>query len=263
MEKAIFISRIENLAHLAPEHSRLYYGNEFCEHLVPSPADLTRVLEVAGERGLDFTLVTPFVTNRGIEALKPLVEEVGKRALGAEIVVNDWGMLKVLGESFGRTGGIVLGRLLTKQKRGPRILNIRDRVPARMIEHFRMPNVDVPVLSDFLLERGIDRVELDNPLQGIQRSEPRLAASLYYPFVYVTTTRYCLTATCEGGRKNLRSITPCGRECGKYAFTLSHRHMPVKLLLRGNTQFFRNDALPENLEELKIDRLVYEPEIPM
>jgi hypothetical protein len=39
--------------------------------------------------------------------------------------------------------------------------------------------------------------------------------------------------------------------------------MPVTILLKGNSQFFRNDKLPENLEEMGIDRLIFEPEIPI
>jgi hypothetical protein len=39
--------------------------------------------------------------------------------------------------------------------------------------------------------------------------------------------------------------------------------MPVKLLLKGNTQFFINEVLPDDLEALKIDRLVFQPRIPL
>ena len=61
----------------------------------------------------------------------------------------------------------------------------------------------------------------------------------------------------------MRAIEPCGHECQIYTFGLTHKDMPVKLMLRGNTQFFRNDTLPENLDELGIDRLVFEPDLPL
>lgn len=44
---------------------------------------------------------------------------------------------------------------------------------------------------------------------------------------------------------------------------LQHKQMPADLLLKGNTQFFKNEQLPDNLKDLSIDRIVYEPEIPI
>jgi hypothetical protein len=79
----------------------------------------------------------------------------------------------------------------------------------------------------------------------------------------MTTTRYCLSAKCGHGTGLLRAIPLCDRECGKYIFTLKHKNMPAVLILKGNTQFFKNGRLPENPKEFNIDRLVYEPEIPI
>ena len=112
-----------------------------------------------------------------------------------------------------------------------------------------------------LREWGVRRVELDNLLQGIRR-EQGLPASLYHPFVYVTTTRLCLLAGITRPRKNLRSMGPCALECRRFDATLRHPDMPAPLLLKGNTQFVRNDRLPENLQELQVTRLVHQPELP-
>jgi len=113
----------------------------------------------------------------------------------------------------------------------------------------------------FLQTCGVERVELDNLLQGIARNGG-LQASLYYPFGYITTTRLCLLMEGDRPDKNLRSIGRCHRECLKYDVTLRHEDMPVPLHLKGNTQFFRNDTLPKNLAALSITRLVQIPELP-
>lgn len=262
LEKAIFISAPRNLKYVDTAYSRLYFGIEFCERLMPSIEDVSSVVSFAAKNNMAFTFVTPFVTDKGITMLEPVIDYLSDKQETTEIVVNDWGFLNLLRRKNWK-GSLSLGRLLTKQKRGPRIMNVLKRLPKGAIEHFRQSNIDVPVLSEFLLERNIKRVELDNLLQGISRPHAILKGSLYYPYLYVTTTRYCLTASCESKTTNYRLISSCNKQCQKYEFELSHRSMPVKLLLKGNTQFFINDKIPDNLESLNIDRLVFEPEIPV
>lgn len=262
MEQAIFISRIKGLEYVTKQYSRLYFGNEFCEQLIPAIDELRRVLDFTVERAMDYTLVTPYLTNKGLEKLMPLIKLVIEQIADSEIVINDWGLLRVLNNEYGNLN-LVLGRLLTKQKRGPRILNLVDRVPLSMFEHFKECNADVPILSDFLIEKGIRRIELDNLLQGVIRRSPKIKGSIYIPFAYVTTTRYCLASLCENDSGFFRSIRPCNKECQRYVFRLQHKQMPVDLLLQGNTQFFKNEKLPDNLDSLEIDRVVYQPELPI
>lgn len=262
MEHAIFISDIGNLKYVESKYSRLYFGNEFCQRLIPSLEDCKGIVDFASERKMAFTLVTPYVTDGGIRSLRPILEYIIANLPGSEIVINDWGVLRLLSRGFNYPN-LVLGRLLTKQKRGPRILNLIGKVPEAMIQHFRESNIDVPVVKDFLADSNVKRIELDNLLQGITRENPCLKASLYLPFAYITSTRFCLAASCETGRKYLRSMPACNKECRRYTFRLRHKTMPVDLFLRGNTQFFRNERRLEDLDRLKIDRIVYQPEIPM
>lgn len=261
MEQAIFISKVENLRYVDSGYTRLYFGNEFCQHRIPSLEVLGAMKDFISGRKMSFTFVTPYVTEKGIGALIPILECVIKNFSEAEIVINDWGVLRLLREKFDYPV-LALGRLLTKQKRGPGLTDLKNRLPKATIRHFQESNIDVPILGDFLVDNGIKRVELDNLLQGMVRENPALKASLYFPFAYVTTTRFCMAASSEKGRKSLRSILACNEECQKYTFSLRHKNMPVELLLKGNAQFFENRRLPDNLDDLKIDRIVYEPEIP-
>lgn len=262
MEQAIFISKTENLKYVNSKYTRLYFGNEFCQQLIPSLEDVRIISDFVSNQKMKFSLVTPYVTDDGIETLRPLFETVTSSFYDAEVVINDWGILRLLRDEFdGLT--LVLGRLLTKQKRGPRILSVKDKVPPAMIQHFKESNIDVPILSDFLVNNGIDRVELDNLLQGIAREDPSLKASLYFPFAYVTTTRFCLTASSERKVMFMRSISSCNKECQRYTFRLRHKNMPIDLFLKGNAQFFKNSRMPDNLDSSNIDRIVYEPEIPI
>jgi len=266
MENALFISKIENLKFLKKKYSRLYFGNEFCERLIPNKEDISFVLEFIKRKKIELTLITPYVTDNGLNNLKNLFKLVIKENLSNEIVINDWGVMRLLLNDYKEKFKLVLGRLLTKQKRGPRILHFINNLPKEALNHFKSSNIIDPTMIHFLSKRNIGRVELDNPLQsiGMDFSKTKIKASMYYPYSYVTTTRMCLTNSCDKVTERGRiGIFPCGRECQNYYFILKQKEMPKKLILKGNTQFYKNSTLPKKLEKTGIDRIVYQPEIPI
>ena len=257
-EQAVMFSHLDALRRWGKPCERIYFGHEFCQRLFPSPEQVLQAAEISAAKERTFTLVTPFVTNAGLQVVQSSVDALLKNAPeGVEIVVNDLGVLNWLHREHPSVT-LVLGRLLTKQKRGPRILRIVDRLPAKAREHFERSNIDATHLSAFFKSMGVQRIELDNLLQGIRR-EGGIQASLYYPYAYVSTTRLCLLMDGERTDKNLRSIGRCHKECQRYNVTLTHADMPVPLHLHGNTQFFKNEKLPKNLAGLNITRLVYQP----
>ncbi len=266
MEKAIFISKIENLGYVDGSCTRVYFGNEFCQRLIPSVKALEKVLKFVAKKKLNFTFVTPYATDNGLRTLKPLLKFLNKNN-PCEVVINDWGVLRILNSDY-KNLKPVLGRLLSKQKRGPRIMNVWDKLPKTAKEYFKQTSITVPIYRKFLNDNRIKRVELDNLLQGIDLNfnfpDSEIHGSLYVPYAYVTTTRLCLTANCDKPKKvDKIGIFPCNKECQRYTFELKHKAMPVTLILKGNTQFFKNDKIPKNLEKRGIDRIVYQPKVPM
>ncbi|MCX8125666.1 MAG: hypothetical protein N3E40_00785 [Dehalococcoidia bacterium] len=263
MEQALFISRSDRLRYWSKEFSCLYFGNEFCERLLPTPEELTEVLKFVFDNRIQFTLVTPYVTEAGIGHVEALLDTLAGCRPGSEVVFNDYGVLRMLGRQFPSLTP-VMGRLLNKMKRGPRLMVVIDRLPETTVEYFRNSSLTAPLLQKFLKERGVRRVELDNLLQGIDLPLRGWEMSLYLPYAYVTTTRLCLTASCDIPEMEERiGIFPCQRECRKYTFALTSEIMPVTLIRKGNTIFFENPVLPENFEGSGISRLVFQPEIPM
>lgn len=262
-ERAVLFSEPADLEAFSGPCDRIYFGHEFCQRRFPGPGAAGRALDLAAGRNLPFTLVTPFVTDAGLARVRELLDELASAGLpdGFEIVVNDWGALRMIRHKWPGIP-LILGRLLTKQKRGPRLMNILDRLPADAADHFMRSNVDTPHLAEFLRTQGIVRVELDNLLQGIRRAPGTLPASLYTPFAYISTTRLCLLMRGDQSDKNFRSIGQCSRECRRYDITLTHPDMPVPLHLHGNTMFFKNNEIPSDLAELNIDRIVFEPGVP-
>ena len=192
MEKSLFITKIQNLNYWNSKYARLYFGNEFCQRLIPTKEDLDYIIDFVKKNNIKLSFVTPYVTDEGVERLEPLLELLDEKLPESEVIINDYGTLELMQEKKLKLKP-VLGRLLTKQKRGPRIINIMDKLPKPAIEHFKKSNAEVPIFQDFLVKNGFERVELDNLLQGIEDdfSKSRIKASLYFPYVYVTTTRFC------------------------------------------------------------------------
>ncbi|MCK5494757.1 MAG: hypothetical protein KAJ14_16735, partial [Candidatus Omnitrophica bacterium] len=158
MEQAIFISKINNLKYVNGDFSRLYFGIEFCQNLIPSIEDVTVILKFIFERKIELTFVTPYLTNKGMGKIKPLLNYLIDKKSETEIVVNDWGLLKWIAYEHPESN-LILGRLLNKQKRGPRILNLDGKVSESMVSHFQMSNIDSSIFSGFLKNKNIKRVE--------------------------------------------------------------------------------------------------------
>ncbi len=257
MEKAAYITRLESAGEIHSSYSRLYYGTEFCQLMLPSARELGRAAALAQDRGLAFTLMTPYVTNSGLEQVDSLLDRLED---GAEVVVNDWGVMRRVRER----GGLipVLGRLLTRQRRGPKIIRVIDHLPEDAAAHFRGCGITNSILTDHLASLGVERIELDNLLQGIS-PVGGFKASLYYPYGYIATTRLCRVYRCDAAdfasRYSQRRIpTRCDRPCERFVFTMDKESSPVPVYLKGNAELFKNEELPDNLDELGVDRLVHE-----
>ena len=268
MEFAAFISKTENLKYFDNTFTRLYFGNEFCEELIPGADKLDAIIDFVIKRNADFTLVTPFVTNKGIRRLIPLLERVSELEFGdkkIEVVFNDWGVLRLLRREYKELVP-VMGRMLNKMKRGPRLLAVINFLPKDTVEYYQSVNLNVPEFVEFLKDNRIERVEFDNVLQDINFNflSNGLNVSLYLPFAYVSTTRFCLSNSCDIPEKlDQVGIYPCKRECQRYTFLLQNPAMPVPLVRKGNTVFFKNEFPPKGFNETNISRVVIEPEIPI
>ena len=265
MEQAVFITRVDQLKYCDDNFTRLYFGIEFCERLLPTMQQLKKVLSVVKKKNLDFTFVTPYVTNKGLKLLEELLPAVAWEVPQVEVVFNDWGVFQFLREEKLPVAP-VLGRLLMKMKRGPRMMNIIDQVPAETRRYCQTTSLTVPEIRNFLTDNNIFRIELDNLLQGINLDDTGadMHKSLYLPFACISTSRFCLTANCEDeSRKEYVGVFPCRKECRKYTFSLFNPVMTLPLVRKGNSIFFMNDAIPEIVASGQIDRIVVQPEIPI
>lgn len=255
MDNAVYVRNLEAIGKSDVQNpGLLYFGNEFCEKLIPDGDALSRALSYAKENGLIFVFVTPYCTDSGIEKLKGLLPLLPD---GTEVVFNDWG---ILGHIRERGLVPVLGRLLVSIKRDVRI----DPSDGKNLEYFRTCNLESLAFQDFLIENGISRVELDNVTQGYRFRPPKgIRISLHYPFVYVTTSRKCVSARCaKVSSPNLASYSECDFECTKYGFGAELKTGRRPLILKGNSIFYENDDVGKNVGQTGADRLIHSPELP-
>lgn len=258
--------------------SRIYFGNEFCQHLIPTASLLARVYTGARAKGLAFTLLTPYVTDEGIERLTPLFAFLAGQEERSEVVVNDWGVLRLLRREFPNLTP-VLGRLLTKMLRDPLAAAyycLHPLTPKPALAALRRSNLPVPAYRAFLERCGIRMVEVDNVVQGIDMDFKALgfAAALHAPYGFVATGRICLFASLNRPKAEKFSVsTTCSKECQRHHAECSYEGSPFEgnpfvLLHRGNTVFYaQEEALlrPALLqaEARGIERITYQPEVPM
>lgn len=263
MEKALYITNLERLKHWNKNYSRIYFGAEFCEKLIPKKEELEKVLFFVKEKELEFTFIAPYLTEKGLKEIAPLLEFLSKKKPNSEVVFGDWGIVRKIKEL-----NLIpaMGRILNRQYRDSRIKNITGKAPEKMILHYRKCAVDSKSMRAFLLSEKIERVELDNLLQGIETdlSESGISGSVYFPYIFVTTTRLCLSNCCDrldlAGRVG---IFQCGKECQRYSFELENKNLRAKLYLKGNTIFLKNDEIQQDIKKRGINRIVYLPEIPI
>src|SRR6185503_17764125 len=177
--------------------SRCVYGNEFCEHLIPSSHRLSEVISAARDHQMPLTFVTPYVSDAGIEALRPLFERLARAENDCEVVFNDWGVLNLLTREFPESTP-VQGRLLNKSLRDPRVTGVyaTTDAPALALVSLRRSNLDNSSYTQFLSALGVETVEMDNLPQGVDLGfiEDGLKASAYVPFGFISTSRICMAA---------------------------------------------------------------------
>jgi hypothetical protein len=230
--------------------SRLYYGAEFCFWRLPSAENILAAKGWARSAGWDFTLVTPVLgEDERLHLEKDLHKVLPELESDDEVLISDWGALELV-RTVRDDLTIILGRALSGQKRGPRILDMTLTPEQR--EYFQRGSWYNHGAIELLIEQGINRIEQDNLLQGLSPLSGGLKGSLHIPYAMVASSRNC---PFRQSSNNGLCPAPCGE-----VFTLRSPETKTLLYQDGNTQFLLNEKLPENLSQLGIDRIVKHPQ---
>ena len=240
--------------------SRIYVGNEFCHNLFPSKRMLIDIIKKANNEGLEVTICFTYVRECYIDKIKSIINEIynwcNENNKKIEIVINDWGMLKVV-ENKQDYLTLCLGVLLNKRKKDPRYIykNGYNENKALIGDN----SLNSKIFSEFLKDNNINRFEYESC--GYKLNIAKGNHTLHMPFYVTNTSQYCtLYAKCtrmNRGRQKL--VMGCPMYCKDYIFSYP-KHL--KMVGKYNSQFSFDDTLLHDSKKLEqyinegIDRIL-------
>lgn len=200
-----------------------YLGSEFCQNLLPTPAQFKKARALAGR---PVALTTPLLTGNALAAVEAVLRAhpAGKDKL--EVVANDLGLIHLAARKYAGKVTLSLGRVLAG---------------------FLKSSPD-PFLEKFFREHGINRVETDRPdlVRRFSRL-PGLCFSYHAPYACAGVTRFCPWERLWTGER-------CGYSCRRGARKLQSRLLPETLYLVSAGYFTAGEKPGGG----RIDRLVYD-----
>jgi hypothetical protein len=254
--------------------TRCAFGTEFCENLLPEPYALAFTRNRARACGIQFTFLTPYVSDRGIARLKPLLALLEG---GDEVAFNDWGVLNLLRRDYPRLVP-VQGRLLNKSLRDPRVMGVygESSAPNSSLAVLQRSNLDSASYTSLLARLGVDSVAMDYLPQGTDLSfaERGVRVSVYFPFGFISTSRVCMAAGLHYRKPDkFQPGAECRHECQAHLVEYTYTNSPFgnrdqRFYLKGNSYFYLHSetmlrTLAEQAASGRIARLVYQPRLPM
>lgn len=201
----------------------VYLGSEFCENLLPAPAQLKKAAALPGRRAV---LVTPLLTEPSLKKVELLIKTWPAARGKLEIVANDIGLVHLAAKKYGAKVSLTAGRVLAGMLRNS---------PDAFVEKF-------------IAEHGIARVETDRAEIAGRFTRFGLPLSFHAPYAVAGLTRFCpWERRWTGGR--------CRFSCRKGPRPLKSRLLPEPLYLNA-AGYFTAGKKPGGRN---IDRVVYDP----
>lgn len=247
-------SSLEGLLPIGAVATHLYFGSEYCEHLFPDDRHLAVALAHAERLGLKFVLPTPIASDGLLHRITTAVDRL---PVGAELVANDWGVVKVMRNQF-PLHRVVAGRQLAKMIKDP-------RMPAPTWKKVYPSNYGAAPYAHLLSSFGIRQIELDVPPFATADvfAVSDLAVSVWTPYAYIAKGRICKIGSL--GKKAEDKFAPggsCRREClGLLEQEPDSVASGLRTYSRGTTMFYKHDAglinvLGDAIRQGHVQRLV-------
>ncbi len=238
----------------------LYFGSEFCQELIPGIKEIEVFCTRCAEEGVEAVLLTPVLTQKGLNRLERLFSGLHRQQLFPAVVFNDWGLLELLRTKY-PDFPLRMGRLMNRGLRDPRLDMQAPGSGGENIER----GAGIRKLASAL---GISAVETDADLEPgyLGDGSNGLARALHVPFTFAASGRNCLekaAGSLADGAELTRGIFTHGLKSGCKApcrgiYRQENRQDTGKEMWRaGNTLFFK--APPEWISRHMVfaDRLVF------
>ncbi len=252
--------------------NRIYFGGEFCERLLPDKKTLLRVLSLVDKNRLNFSLITPVVSDQALGRLEQLFSILPE---GSEVIVNDWGTLRLLRRSYPKLIPVI-GRQLCKMIKDPRL-------PSAQWLKLYPHGIQSGPFHKLLAQFEIERIEMDVPpfaeLQDF--NSPLHELSVHLPFGFSLKGRMCKMGALQ--LEPPRKFGPghgCNKECLQFSSKIyrkcstdkassnsslarENEAADLNAFQQGNTMFYRHSpvmtkVLAQALSRNKVNRIIFE-----
>lgn len=173
---------------------RVRIGSSLCPRLLPPPDRLRHAADMAISMCARLELETPPLGDGDLDRLRQLLDQLERTRPGAEVVVNDWGMLRVVHREYPLLVPVI-GRVLHRQMCDPRIPAVDpDRLGGRP-PAWGLGSATSRGWARLVRRWGVQRVEIDWPLHGLEPSAWAaldLELTLHLPLTLVASGRSCV-----------------------------------------------------------------------
>ncbi len=245
MEKVILISTFKPNFKKAKSFSRIYFGSEFCQHLLPTPQITEKFIKEFPNKNI--SLLTPIVNEDGLKQIDILISLFQKQNKSFEVIVNDFGVLNLIHTKYPNCepvlGRIISNNIFTFKKN----LYLQNKNTLKMLHN----------------QYHVNRIEFDKNIENIEIPQhflKNIHFTIYFPYLFMTTTKRCLFPHLLSPKRNKYETYSCNQEClkTKQKFIISYPMIKEKIYVVGNTHFIKNKELKFNRKCTNIDRLVYD-----
>ncbi len=261
LSKARHIRDLHEIEALNSGEDRVYWGSESCEKRIPGINETVKIYSYCLNHGVDLSIVTPPVTQNGLEKSLNLLNALLKEGWDGEVIVNDLGMLGPV-KSLGLEP--VIGRFLMPVSRDPVLLSKLGVEFKKTGIEFQMEGVGWNRYTILFFKDAFDarRFEIQPSLENIDLSifdETGTQVSVYSPFSVITRTRLCLTDAFRQHQNGvvLEKRTPpiCNQPCNDICLKIDYPDLPLEIELIDNMVVFENPFTPQrafNIDALRI-----------
>lgn len=254
MEKAIILSPFlvnrPDTPELIKGHT-VYIGDEFCIHKQPSFSDALAVEKLTGKFPV---LLSGLLTEPALKGYIKLLAECAQKRPGAEVVVNDIGLLRYIDKNYRGRFSVTLGRLMTYffDPKNTRVFGSKadwGKEGKKMkVWEASLESTPTPYIKKFLKRYAVERIETDSERIFMKYAKNmKVKISFYSPMRLMAMTRFC---PFSGG-----IALDCKGPCGMRLLELETRHLDYPIFAKGNAYFVKNRPV----KHPRLDRTVTLP----
>jgi len=240
----------------------IYFGSDSCEHLLPYFRHVSEVMEHCQRFKLHFVFVFPPISITYSKHADELLAFLDQHK--AEVVVNDYGMLaaatsyKQLKVTLGRLFNCVQRNAFVDQLRPTEVSDTQLKTQRQVCNQLELA---IPEVRSYLKSLNVGRISLENmPYEtDFIDQAPRMNVDVYYPYIYLSSSRACDTA---GVVHNSYANSPqaeCSRYCEKVSVDFDEGW--IFGMIHRNNAFYRVEKsiqIDASIYKKARNRLVYE-----